>query len=261
MNKRCRHMIRWLVALAFVLAAPPARAQQPLLADLSGHLIAITTGFTGTSVVLFGATDGPGDIVTIVRGPERDAVVWQKHHLAGLWINGHSVTFANVPSYYAVFSNRALADIAPPNAQAASQIGIANLRIDPRDPRTKPGETTTFRAALVDERKRAHLFAEYPGSVAFLGDRLFRATLDFPAQCSDRKLSRRSAADPKRQSGRGANDAAGDRRNRDRRRCQRIRGEQCGALRPCRRHGRRAAGLAREPAVPPRLSNTRGSAR
>ena len=181
MNKRCRHMSRWLVALAFVLAAPPARAQQPLLADLSGHLIAITTGFTGTSVVLFGATDGPGDIVTIVRGPERDAVVWQKHHLAGLWINGHSVTFANVPSYYAVFSNRTLADIAPPNAQVASQIGIANLRIDPRDPRTKPGETTTFRAALVEERKRAHLFAEYPGSVAFLGDRLFRATLDFPA--------------------------------------------------------------------------------
>ena len=181
MNKRCRHMSRWLVALAFVLGALPARAQQPLLADLSGHLIAITTGFTGTSVVLFGATDGPGDIVAIVRGPERDAVVWQKRHLGGLWINGHSVTFANVPSYYAVFSNRTLADIAPPSAQAASQIGIANLRIDPRDPRIKPGETTTFRAALINERKRVHLFAEYPGSVAFLGDRLFRATLDFPA--------------------------------------------------------------------------------
>jgi uncharacterized protein (TIGR02186 family) len=164
-----------------MIAALPARADQPLLADLTGHLIAITTGFTGTSVVLFGTTDGPGDVVAIVRGPERDSVVWQKRHLAGMWINGPNVTFANVPSYYAVFSNRKLGDIAPTSAQALSQIGIGNLRIDPRDPRTKPDETTTFRAALVAEQKRAHLFAEYPGSVVFLGDRLFRATLDFPA--------------------------------------------------------------------------------
>ncbi|HWE74645.1 MAG TPA: TIGR02186 family protein [Stellaceae bacterium] len=180
-------MRRWRVAkggfwaLALMTAALPARADQPLLADLTGHLIAITTGFTGTSVVLFGATDGPGDIVAIVRGPERDSVVWQKRHLAGLWINGPNVTFANVPSYYAVFTNRKLDEIAPASAQAQSQIGIVNLRIDPRDPRTRQDETTTFRAALVAEQKRVHLFAEYPGSVAFLGDRLFRATLDFPA--------------------------------------------------------------------------------
>ena len=174
-------MRRWLLAFAFLVAALPARADQPLLADLTGHLIAITTGFTGTSVVLFGATDGPGDIIAIVRGPERDLVVWQKRHLAGMWINGPNVTFANVPSYYAVFSNRKLDDTAPPNTQALSQIGIANLRIDPRDPRTKQDERTTFRAALIAEQMRAHLFAEYPGSVAFLGDRLFRATLDFPA--------------------------------------------------------------------------------
>jgi uncharacterized protein (TIGR02186 family) len=174
-------MRRWLLALALLMTALPARADQPLLADLTGHLIAITTGFTGTSVVLFGATDGPGDIVAIVRGPERDSVVWQKRHLAGMWINGPNVTFASVPSYYAVFSNRKLDDIAPANAQALSQIGIANLRIDPRDPRTKQDNTTTFRAALIAEQKRVHLFAEYPGSVAFLGDRLFRATLDFPA--------------------------------------------------------------------------------
>ena len=31
-----------------------------LVADLSSHLIAITTGFTGTEVLLFGAKEGPG---------------------------------------------------------------------------------------------------------------------------------------------------------------------------------------------------------
>src|SRR5215467_6573193 len=149
-------MRRWLIALSVVMAALPARADQPLLADLTGHLIAITTGFTGTSVVLFGATDGPGDIVAIVRGPERDSVVWQKRHLAGMWINGPNVTFANVPSYYAVFSNRKLDDIAPTNTQAQSQIGIANLRIEPRDARTKQDDRLRFRTALIDAQKRAH---------------------------------------------------------------------------------------------------------
>ena len=178
MIERLRHTV---LALALLLVAWPAHADQPLLADLTGHLVAITTGFTGTSVVLFGTTDGPGDIVAIVRGPERDAVVWQKRHLAGMWINGPNVTFAATPSYYAVFSNRKLDDIAPSNAQTLSQIGIANLRISPRDPATKPDEAATFRAALIADQKAKGLFAEYPGSVSFLGDRLFRATIDFPA--------------------------------------------------------------------------------
>jgi uncharacterized protein (TIGR02186 family) len=170
-----------IVVAALLALAVPARADQPLLADLTSHLVAITTGFTGTSVVLFGTTDGPGDIVVIVRGPERDSVVWQKRHLAGMWINGPNITFGATPSYYAVFSNRKLDAIAPSNTQTLSQIGIANLRIDPRDPATKPDGAATFRAALIADQKAKGLFVEYPGRVSFLGDRLFRATIDFPA--------------------------------------------------------------------------------
>ena len=54
----------WSLLLALVgmalLASRPLKAE-PLVADLSNHLIAITTGFTGAQVLLFGATDGPGD--------------------------------------------------------------------------------------------------------------------------------------------------------------------------------------------------------
>ena len=58
-----------------LLAAAPARPAEDLVADLSEHLIAITTGFTGTEVVMFGATEGSGDVVIIVRGPLSDATV------------------------------------------------------------------------------------------------------------------------------------------------------------------------------------------
>ena len=50
---------------------PAAARAEGLVADLTSHLIAITTGFTGASVVLFGATDGPGNVIVAVRGPER----------------------------------------------------------------------------------------------------------------------------------------------------------------------------------------------
>jgi hypothetical protein len=53
---RRRVMLPLLIAgFGLVAASGPARAQA-LVADLTSHLVAITTGFTGTSVVLFGAT-------------------------------------------------------------------------------------------------------------------------------------------------------------------------------------------------------------
>ena len=81
---------RLLLALALsgllATVGGPARSDG-IVADLSSHLIAISSSFTGTSVVLFGATDGPGDIVAVVRGPERDLTVWRKAKIAGIWAN------------------------------------------------------------------------------------------------------------------------------------------------------------------------------
>lgn len=177
-----RPLLRLLLLAAALLACgAPARAEQPLLADLTSHLIAITTGFTGTSVVLFGATDGPGDIITIVRGPARDLVVRQKRHLAGIWVNAHSVDFLSVPSYYAVFSNRPPEQIASAGMLALHQIGLKNLRLDPADATRPSGEITTFRGALLDEVKRQGLYTEEPDSVKFLGERLFRTEISFPS--------------------------------------------------------------------------------
>ena len=52
-----RLLLSSLVALVVLAFAAPARAQQ-VVADLSRHLVAITTGFVGTDVLLFGAVEG-----------------------------------------------------------------------------------------------------------------------------------------------------------------------------------------------------------
>jgi len=58
-------------ALVAILALVACRAgAQTLSADLSSHLIAITTGFTGASVVLFGTTDAPGDVIASLSDTE-----------------------------------------------------------------------------------------------------------------------------------------------------------------------------------------------
>ena len=85
-----------LSCLALALAAGPAQGDA-VVADLSSHLVAITGGFTGTSVVLFGAVDGGGDIIAVVRGPEHELTVWRKGKVAGIWVNAESVTFTGVP--------------------------------------------------------------------------------------------------------------------------------------------------------------------
>jgi uncharacterized protein (TIGR02186 family) len=175
-------MRRALMALvaALVLALPaPARAQQ-LVADLTSHLVAITTGFTGTSVVLFGAVEGGGDIVVVVRGPEHETVVRRKSRVAGIWLNTRSVAFANVPTYYAVLANKSIDDIMPPNLRQLHEIGIDNLKLNPAE-KAKAGDVIEFRSALIGQQQHAGLYDKQPGQVNFLGDKLFRASLDFPA--------------------------------------------------------------------------------
>src|SRR6478752_3839010 len=92
-----------------------ARAQEavPLVADLSSHLVAITTGFSGTDVLLFGATDGPGDIAVVVRGPGENEVIRRKGRKGPVWVNTDEVTFRDAPSYYRVASSRPLDEFAP----------------------------------------------------------------------------------------------------------------------------------------------------
>jgi uncharacterized protein (TIGR02186 family) len=168
------------VAAALVLAAPAAHADAPLVAELSSHLIGISGGFTGTSVVLFGATDGPGDVVVVVRGPERDMVVRRKRQVAGIWVNAKEEEFTNVPSYYSVASSHPLETIATPSVLSLNQLGLDSLRFT-RSRGAIREEDLPFRDALIQQQQREKLFGDGTGRVEFLGDRLFRANLEFPS--------------------------------------------------------------------------------
>ncbi len=172
-----------LAVLVATLAAPASWAQQSaetLVVDLSSHLIAITPDFTGVDLLLFGTTDGRGDVVVVIRGPENDLVVRRKDRVAGLWVNTEAVVFKDVSGFYAVAASRPLEDLDAGAELAFNQIGVDNLRLDPVD-EGNLARGPLFREALLDGLRRRNLYSSQIGDVAFIGERLFRTTIHFPA--------------------------------------------------------------------------------
>jgi uncharacterized protein (TIGR02186 family) len=153
------------------------------VADLSHHLVAITTAFAGSDVLLFGTVSQPDrDIVVTVQGPLVETSVRRKTEIGFIWLNTQEVVYGSVPEFYAVASTAPLTTIADPAELARYQIGAENLRLeataiegvgDRREP--------IFREALIRRKEQAGLFGARISRVLFVGGNLFRTTLHFPA--------------------------------------------------------------------------------
>ena len=178
------HRSATVFALALALPAvdPQSAAAMPLVADLSSREIAITTGFSGADLLLFGATDGEGDVVVVVRGPVRREVVRRKERIAGIWLNGASVAFDDVPGFYFVASSRPLDQVTPPETLRKLQIGVAQLALPAASVHDKEKERAeSFRSGLRRAMVSRNLYSDSVAAVAILGNRLFRTEIRFPA--------------------------------------------------------------------------------
>jgi uncharacterized protein (TIGR02186 family) len=167
------------LAVAFV-ACLPVPLGADLVAALSNHLVAITTGFTGTDVLLFGTTDGKGDVAVVVRGPENAEVVRRKGRTLGVWVNEAEVVFASVPGFYALAGSRPFAEFLPEPLAERYQVGVDNVRLVPLR-QSVSGSVEDFRQALIRNKARLRLYAKEAERVTFLGGRLFRTDMRIPA--------------------------------------------------------------------------------
>jgi len=168
--------------LALVANISPAQAARgELVVDLSKPIVAITTGFTGADILLFGVTDGKGDVVVVVRGPQRDTVVRRKYQIAGIWVNKDTITFKQVPGFYGLASNRPIAEFAPLVIRKENQIGPGFIQMVPGDTSFSPKEIGLFKDALIRNKQNQGLYSLDPDKLTFLGNELFRTTLKFPA--------------------------------------------------------------------------------
>ena len=191
------------VFLAIVAAAlfGCASAQaDDLVAGLSTDLIQITSNFTGTDIVLFGAIEpteeaGPAkdqDLVVVIRGPQIDMTVRRKARILGIWVNRVQTVLTGMPGYYFLASTRPLDDIASLATQQRFRLGTANLESGALGG-MKPEEVAAFRAAAIRDRKREHLYWESPTGIEFLSrTSVPRPHCRFRPRCRRANTGRRS---------------------------------------------------------------------
>ncbi|BAE53209.1 TIGR02186 family protein [Paramagnetospirillum magneticum] len=178
-------MKRLLLLLVLLIPAPSAWAVEPLVADLSKHLVAITTGFAGTDVLLFGAIeemDGgkAGDVVVVVRGPNKAETLRRKDRTAGIWINSGIAKVDNAPSFYQVASTRPLDQLASPAILDRHQIGLEHLDLDIRV-KDAGSNLEQYRQALFRLNQKKGLYGDKVLDIGMLSQRLFRTDVHFPA--------------------------------------------------------------------------------
>ena len=171
-----------LLTLALLLLAPlSAGAREPLVVDIDNHLVAITAGFTGTKLLVFGSVLGGDDVVVVVHGPKQSVVVRRKQRIAGIWVNRDSLSFEGVPAFYYVATTAEGGIDLPRSALRRHQIGVENIRMRVRGHEVNGAAATLFSEAVIRNKiKIGHYFPE-PGIVERRGGRLFRTVVFVPA--------------------------------------------------------------------------------
>jgi uncharacterized protein (TIGR02186 family) len=174
--------MRKAVFLILLFLAPPAAAQQ-LVSGISQDLIQITSNYTGSDIVVFGAVEGADaqedkDVVVVVRGPDTDITVRRRDRVAGVWINHDAAHLSGMPAYYYLASTRPLKAITTPSTLTRLGIGLQNLEPDAVH---SHHDFEPFRQAALRYMTRDKLYTEASGSVEFLSSTLFRAHVPIPA--------------------------------------------------------------------------------
>lgn len=166
-----------LTVLLATVGGRPAGAGT-VVADLSRHLIPITTAFGGSDVLLFGTTEEADDVIVVVRGPPEPVLVRRKSRIGLIWLNRAAVRFEAVPAFYAVAATRPPAELLGPQTLLRHQIGFASLDVTASG--LDDAALAAFRDGLLRNKQRAQLYVE-DLRVRFVGQRLFRTSITFPA--------------------------------------------------------------------------------
>jgi uncharacterized protein (TIGR02186 family) len=170
--------------LAFLLTMSGGTAwAEDLVSGVSQDTIQITSNYTGTDIVVFGAIERPQstrgrNLVVVVRGPDQAMTVRRRNRIAGIWINNDAARFEGMPAYYYLASTEPVARIAPPDALARYGIGLQALRPSATGSHHDP---EPFRQAAIRHLRQTGLYVESPGSIDFLSETLFRTKVPVPA--------------------------------------------------------------------------------
>lgn len=180
------------LTLALPLHAQDAPSGETIVAGLSQNLVAITTTFTGSEILIYGAVKrdapipegAPLEVVVTVQGPSSTLTVRRKEKRFGIWMNTDAITISRAPSFYAIAST-------VPLDMALSE--TENLRYEVTIPRAIRAIGTTneaedapvFLDALIRLRKENGDYTLDESNVTLAESTLFRADVALPANLTE----------------------------------------------------------------------------
>ena len=183
---RARQLILGFILLLGMTSLAAADSGR-LVADLSKSKIAITSGFHGTDLLLFGAVDGAAgdDILVVISGPPTDIAQRRKAHRVGIWVNVETNIWQKVPSLYTILATSPIDKIASPETLASLAIGTSNIGLEiaagtPIAGQSKP-TASEYIAALQANMANIDLWPRQTGNVTLTKNTLFRAEVKLPA--------------------------------------------------------------------------------
>lgn len=162
-------------------------AQPTLVTDVSDTQIEIAYSFTGAKLLLFGAIlypprqkpKGDTQVVVVVKGPPESVVLREKAKIGGIWVNHATARFRDVPSFYAVGSNRPIDDFVPFDVAWRFGLGVANLPLH-QEGGDDLAERQRFREGFLNLKRAGSLYAEHPDAVSLREGVLYRAEVPVP---------------------------------------------------------------------------------
>ncbi len=188
-------MIRVLALLgmlAFPAQAQDAASGETIVAGLSQNLVEITTNFSGSEILIYGAVkrhapipdSAPLEVVVTVQGPSGPLIVRRKERRFGIWMNTESVSISRAPSFYAIASSVPLEDALSETENLRHQITIPRA-IRAVGIATEVDDAPRFLEALVRLRREQEDYLLAEGSVKLLESTLFRADIALPANLTE----------------------------------------------------------------------------
>lgn len=173
--------------------AAPAEPKEKIEADVSTRSVAVTSGFAGSEIIVFGSVDnsrqpsaeaGYYDVVVVVEGTPMPVTARRKSRVAGVWVNTSALRFDSIPSYYAIASTRPLDDFADEKVLQEHAIGFQHAKMRPRGgrvPTYSEDDLKEYKAAIVRLKQKDGLYITRDYGVAFIGRSLFRSSVTLPA--------------------------------------------------------------------------------
>ena len=182
-------MARLALALSLALACPAAAEE--IVAGLSQSSVAITTNYSGSEILIYGAVkrdaplqkDRPARVVITVEGPDLPVVVRRKDRTWGIWLNDEKLRTGPVPTFYSVSTSAPLEDTLSRADDLRFGITLPSVLQSP-DKTAQP-----FLDALLRLRTREGFYVMQEGAIAFTEETLFSTEVALPSALTEGNYS------------------------------------------------------------------------